>query len=282
MLLGVPSFAQAASPYALNFSVSPSDGYVFQARLLPGETATVSWGASPIFKRCIASGGWNGAKATSGTEQVVIKKKSKILYLTCMSENGLKRSTEYVLLRSDSTAVSVDMSLEKDEQSSVTLKWSSKNATTCTTGIYCIFTSLATSEQTQKLVECYKSNVWKEAPWQGEMPSSGSMQIPFPMGWTGQLGYGLTCKNDRSSAAQQINVDWTRKVKPDRSIMTPPPVANPVPPPHDPPTQMPSPVPDGIMPPPPLTPAPTTPTSPPHSPQRGRGSPQRGPAVQGG
>lgn len=109
----------------VNVSVSPSS-------IDHGQSATLSWNSSDATS-CIASGGWNGTRATSGSE-VISPSVTSSYTLSCSGDGGDSNDSVTVTVNATPAPV-VDVSVSPssvDLGQSATLIWSSSDATSCT------------------------------------------------------------------------------------------------------------------------------------------------------
>jgi len=110
----------------LSISASPS-------AVSSGESTMLAW-QSTSATSCVASGGWSGARATSGTETVGPIQSATSFTLTCTGAGGSIVGTAHV---SVATAPTLSFQVDKTTVSageSATLTWSAANATSCGAG----------------------------------------------------------------------------------------------------------------------------------------------------
>lgn len=122
---GGGSAAPPAAP-TVTLSVNPTS-------VVSGSTSALTWSTTNATS-CTASGGWTGAKATSGTENSAALTANTSFTLTCSGSGGSGSASASVTvtapvlptvtLTANPTAVTTG--------SSTNLTWSSTNATTCT------------------------------------------------------------------------------------------------------------------------------------------------------
>ena len=98
-----------------------------------GESATLSWDASNA-DGCSASGGWSGAKSASGSESIGPLDASNRFVLTCTGSGGAgSDAVDITVDAPDAPTLSLNTSATVvNEGQSVTLTWSTSNATVCT------------------------------------------------------------------------------------------------------------------------------------------------------
>lgn len=125
-----PTAAQPAP--TVNFAASPT-------AITSGQSSTLSW-SSTNATSCVASGGWSGTKAVSGTE-VVSPTATTIFTLSCTGSGGTSAKQVTVTVTPVPAPTAPTLTFTATPASIVagqssTLSWSSANATSCvaTTG----------------------------------------------------------------------------------------------------------------------------------------------------
>ena len=161
---------QPTNPAAptVSLSVNPSS-------ITAGQSVAVTW-SSANATSCLASGGWSGTKATSGTETSAALSGTTTFTLTCSGTGGSSSASATatligppaVTLSADPTAVTVNFS--------TTLTWSATNATSCTAS----------------------------DGWTGTKAASGSESSPPLTAAT--TTFTLTCTGAGGSGSQQVTV----------------------------------------------------------------------------
>ena len=96
-----------------------------------GETSTLTWSATNATS-CAATGGWSGAKATSGSEVVGPMTATTNYSLECSGAGGSRQQTTTVSFAPSLPVVTLSASPTSiNPGESSTLSWSTTNATTC-------------------------------------------------------------------------------------------------------------------------------------------------------
>jgi hypothetical protein len=113
----------------LTFSASPTS-------IAPGGNTTLTW-SSTNATACTASGGWSGAKATSGSQQVTNITATTTYTLVCTGAGGNSptRNATVTVTSTPPPAPTVDLSAGAASvpvNGTTSLSWSSSNATSCT------------------------------------------------------------------------------------------------------------------------------------------------------
>ncbi len=99
-----------------------------------GDTVTLSW-SSTDATACTASGGWSGARATSGQVQVGPLQATTSFSLSCSGDGGSASDAVSVTVVTSTPAPTVALTASASQVSagdSVTLSWTSSNANSCT------------------------------------------------------------------------------------------------------------------------------------------------------
>lgn len=98
-----------------------------------GKTATLTW-SSTNATACMASNGWTGTEAVSGTQTVTPTTAGSLSYvLTCTGAGGSGKGTAALTVTSPAPTVTISVSpTSVDVGGSAKLTWSSTNATSCT------------------------------------------------------------------------------------------------------------------------------------------------------
>jgi Zn-finger protein len=111
----------------VNVTMSPST-------IDQGQSATISWNSADATS-CTASGGWSGARSTSGSESVSPTATTSYT-LTCSGEGGSANDSVTVTVNEPPVPVpTVDVTVSPstiDKGQSATINWSSTDATSCT------------------------------------------------------------------------------------------------------------------------------------------------------
>jgi hypothetical protein len=117
-----PSTSQVTSPPKASLSANP-------ASIASGGVSTLTWSSSDATS-CTASGGWSGAKATSGTQSTGALTMPSSYSLTCTGAGGTSGvATALVNVIPIATIVATPSVVASGDASSLT--WSSTNATSC-------------------------------------------------------------------------------------------------------------------------------------------------------
>lgn len=106
---------------------------VSPASIAAGGTATLAWSSSNADS-CVASGGWAGAKATSGNQTVGPLTANSSFAIKCTGAGGSKSATATVIVQQPAAAPTLSFAaspLSVASGASSTLTWSSANATSC-------------------------------------------------------------------------------------------------------------------------------------------------------
>lgn len=123
---GGKSDSPASPPVAPTLTLSANP-----ASIPGGESSLLSWNATNATS-CTASGGWSGAKATSGSESTGTLTTSTTYTLTCMGPGGsVSDSASVSILGAPEITLTATPSIVMSGGSS-TLSWSATNVTACT------------------------------------------------------------------------------------------------------------------------------------------------------
>lgn len=121
---------QGSGPPAPTVSLSASP-----SRIDSGGSSTLTWSTTNATS-CTASGGWSGAKGTSGSTSTGALTASTTFTLACTGTGGTAQRSATVTVRSSTTpAPTVSLNASPTQVASggsSTLTWSSTNATSCT------------------------------------------------------------------------------------------------------------------------------------------------------
>jgi hypothetical protein len=161
---GVPTLALAASSVAV------------------GKSTTLSWSSTSALS-CTASGSWSGTRATSGTETITpTAVGTETFTLACSNNGGSSPATSVTLTATAAVAAPAapTLTLEKTSvpaDSSLTITWSSANATSCTAS---------------------GSSNAVSSGWTGVLAASGTSTLtPDTLG---TFTYTLTCSNSAGAS----------------------------------------------------------------------------------
>ncbi|MGE0624801.1 MAG: hypothetical protein AB7I04_17455 [Pseudomonadales bacterium] len=140
-----------------------------------GGSTTLSWTATNA-SACTASGGWSGTRAVSGST-TVSPSATTTYQLTCTGDGGSRTASATLNVNAQAPTLSFSASSQTvNAGGSVTLSWSSSNATACTAG----------------------------GAWSGSRSTSGSQQVgPINAAST----FSLTCSGPGGNVMQMLNVD---------------------------------------------------------------------------
>jgi len=156
----------------VNVTVSPST-------IDQGQSATISW-SSTDANSCTASGGWSGARGTSGSESVSPSVTTSYT-LNCSGDGGNASDSVAVTVNAPFPAPAVSVTASPstiDQGQSATISWNSTDATSCTAS----------------------------GGWSGARGSSGSESVSP----TATASYTLTCSGDGGSANDSVTVIVTQ------------------------------------------------------------------------
>lgn len=118
-------------------SLLAAPGVTFSANpttVTSGARSTLTW-SSTNATACAATGGWSGAKATSGSEQTPVLNATTNFVLECTGLGGATERTVTVTVNGTPSAPVVTLSASPatvDVNGSATLTWTSTNANSCT------------------------------------------------------------------------------------------------------------------------------------------------------
>lgn len=118
--IGNPS----ASGPTVSLTSNPTD-------ISAGQTVTLTWNSNNATS-CTASGGWSGAKATSGTEVTAALNATTTFSLSCTGSGGTRSASATVNLIGPPTLTLTAEQTALTVNYSTTLTWTSTNATECT------------------------------------------------------------------------------------------------------------------------------------------------------
>lgn len=96
-----------------------------------GQTVTLTWSSSNATS-CTASGGWSGARATSGTEATPALTAATTFTLTCTGSGGSSSASTTVSIIGPPAVTFTATQTALTENYSTTLAWNATNATSCT------------------------------------------------------------------------------------------------------------------------------------------------------
>ncbi|MBM0106245.1 hypothetical protein JM946_16045 [Steroidobacter sp. S1-65] len=96
-----------------------------------GQTVTLTW-SSTNATSCTASGGWTGAKATSGSEVTAALSANTNFTLTCTGDGGSRSASVSVVIVPAPTVTFSAAQSALIANYSTTLSWNAANATSCT------------------------------------------------------------------------------------------------------------------------------------------------------
>ena len=170
----------ATRTVSVNVETPPAPNVSFSASattIAHGETVALSWSASNATS-CVASGGWQGDRATSGNEQLGPLTSDTAFTLTCSGDGGTTGKTVNVVVDAPSaptitfTAASTDI----EHGASTTLQWSADSATGCTAS----------------------------GDWNGEKPTEGSQSVG-PL--TTNASFSLSCTGAGGTTSQTVGVN---------------------------------------------------------------------------
>ena len=147
-------------------------------RVITGGSATLEWSVSEA-ENCVASGGWSGPRATTGSASINHLTSSRSYVLTCSGPGGSASLSTEVVVTAPAPSVSLSASpTTVATGGTATLTWSSIDAAACTAS----------------------------GGWSGSVATSGSQS-------TGALSattdYELTCNGPGGSATQSTTVTVT-------------------------------------------------------------------------
>lgn len=111
----------------ITFNASPTS-------VSSGQTSVLTWSTTNAAN-CTASGGWSGAKATSGNETVGPLTATTTYTLSCSTSGGASSSSSATVTLAANPAPTVTFSASPGSvalNGSSTLNWTSSNATSCT------------------------------------------------------------------------------------------------------------------------------------------------------
>lgn len=160
----------------VNISASPSS-------IDQGQSAMISWNSTDASS-CTASGGWSGAKATSGS-QSVSPAVSTTYTITCIGDGGSAIDSVNITVNEPPTAVEPTVSFTASPSrvsrgGAITLIWSTTDANSCTAS----------------------------GDWSGSKSTSGSQSITI----NGAVAFTLTCVGDGGSATETVSYrTWGRR-----------------------------------------------------------------------
>lgn len=149
--------------------------------VMSGSTATLTWSSNNV-ETCRANGGWEGIKATSGSETTGPLTGATDFTLACDGPSGSITRTFTVNIASD---LAVDLRVSADTISTgdrVELTWSSSAAEQCTAS----------------------------GAWTGNLPVNGS-QLSEPL--TTDSTFSLTCSNAAGSAIAMASISIASLLK---------------------------------------------------------------------
>ena len=172
---GGGSKTAAPNPTAAQPTVTLS---AMPASITAGTSTTLNW-TSTNATSCVASGGWNGARPTSGSETFNSLTQNTSFTLTCTGAGGSGAQSVQVNVTATNpmptTAPTLTFSASQSDvpvNSSVTLTWSTTNATACTAS----------------------------GAWSGARPTAGTEMVgPLSTSST----YTLTCSGPVGTPAQR-------------------------------------------------------------------------------
>ena len=166
---GVFSFYVSTSPPTLQLAANPTFAGV-------GQTVTVFW-SSRYTSSCLASGGWSGAKPTTGSETVTIAQSGPNNYaLSCTGPGG---STKQSITVAGLPPPSLTLSAHPTQiglGNTVSVEWQTSGASTCTAS----------------------------GDWSGTEAASGSQSERVSK--LGPNNYTLTCSGSTGSATKTVTV----------------------------------------------------------------------------
>lgn len=142
-----------------------------------GQTVTLNWNSTSSTS-CTASGGWSGAKATSGTEVSAALSGATTFSLSCTGAGGSTSASVSVALVSPPTLTLTAAQTAVTTNYPTTLTWTSTNATACTAS----------------------------GGWTGTRPTSGTDSTGLV---AAASTFTLTCTGPGGSTAQQVNITVT-------------------------------------------------------------------------
>lgn len=161
--IGDPS----ASAPTVSLTSNPTD-------ISAGQTVTLTWNSSNATS-CTASGGWSGAKETSGTEVTAALNATTTFSLICTGAGGSTSASVTVSLIEPPTLTLTAAQTALTVNYSTTLTWTSTNATECTAS----------------------------GGWSGTRPTSGTdSTAPVAAATT----FTLTCTGLGGSVSRQVDV----------------------------------------------------------------------------
>jgi hypothetical protein len=162
--------APAAAP-TVTLSANP-------AQITAGGASTLNW-SSTNATSCVASGGWNGSRGTSGSAAVGPLSVSTAFVLTCSGSGGsASTSTNVTVTATPAPAPTLTFSANPTSvayNAGTTLSWSAANATSCSAS----------------------------GDWSGSRTTSGNST---QNGLTANRTYTLTCQGAGGTIARTVNV----------------------------------------------------------------------------
>lgn len=170
------SLPSAASP-TVTISAAPTT-------IMVGQSSTLTWDATNATS-CTASGAWSGTQATSGTLSETLAQSGTSTYtLTCTGAGGSAHASAVVTV--DAAAPTVTLSVKPTSITlgqSITLTWTSTNATSCSAS----------------------------GAWSGTLATSGALSVTPSA--AGSPTYTLTCSGAASATAMSdVNVSVSSEV----------------------------------------------------------------------
>ncbi len=169
--LDVRTLSASGPAPTLNLSASPQ-------QLAPGGSATLSWSAAHV-DGCVASDGWSGSRATSGSEVVGPLSATATYTLTCSSAGGGAVSRSVTVFVQSAPAPTLSLAAAPTAvafNGDSTLSWTSSNADSCTAS----------------------------GGWSGSKASNGSQLL---MSLTQTATYALSCSGAGGQVQRSVVID---------------------------------------------------------------------------
>jgi hypothetical protein len=185
------SITVAAAPTSQPVPTAMASLAATPSKIVSGATSELTWSSKNVTS-CTAGGGWAGTKATSGKASIAPKSTTTVT-LTCTGPSGSTHASAVITVTSAPTPPTPAVTLTATATtipsgSTSTLKWSSKNVTSCA----------------------------RSGGWSGTESTSGSLNVKP----TSTTTYVLACSNSAGTAQSATKITVNSAAPPPAPTVT--------------------------------------------------------------